>query len=182
MQRATSSVLILQDLLEIYQSAAGQFFNLQKSQLHLGKCGSRRKRKISSILGIQEASTHLKYLDYLVCIGSPIRRHFLPLPDAVQSKLSVWKVKSLSFAGRLILIKHVISNLPIHLATMIPLPASICKEIESSMRLFLWLGNAPTRRFTISAGQRSPSLRLKEAWELGRSQMSTLPPSSNLAG
>ncbi|XXG82557.1 hypothetical protein AAC387_Pa10g0477 [Persea americana] len=50
MQGAASSVSILQDLLEIYQFAAGQFFNLQKSQLHFGKCGSRRKRRISSTL------------------------------------------------------------------------------------------------------------------------------------
>ncbi|XXG88235.1 hypothetical protein AAC387_Pa12g0474 [Persea americana] len=40
----------------------------------------------------------------------------------------------------------------------------------------------PTRRFTISAGQRSPSLRRQVAWELERSQRLTLPLSSNLAG
>ncbi|XXG76899.1 hypothetical protein AAC387_Pa08g1162 [Persea americana] len=143
MKGVASSVLILQDLLETYQSARGQFFNLQKSQLHLGKCSTRR---ISSILGIQEASTQFKYLGTPIFFGTPKRSHFLPLLDAVQSKLSTWKAKNLSFAGRLILIKHVISSLPIHLAAIIPLPASICNENERKMRLFLWSGNAPNHK------------------------------------
>ncbi|XXG84671.1 hypothetical protein AAC387_Pa10g2137 [Persea americana] len=146
MQGKASSVLILQDLLATYWSAAGQFFNLQKSQLLIGKSGSRRKRKISSILGIQESSTQLKNLGTPICFGSPKRRHFLPLLDVVHSKLSAWKANTLSFAGRLILIKHVISSLPIHLATIIPLLASTCNEIESKTRLFLWSGNAHHRK------------------------------------
>lgn len=103
----------------------------------------RRKRRIFSLLGIQEASNRLKYLGTPICFGTPKRRDFLPLLDVVNSKLSAWKAKSLSFVGRLILIKHVIFSMPTHLAAILPMPASICKEIESKMRLFLWLGNAP---------------------------------------
>ena len=102
----------------------------------------RRKRRISSILDIQEASTQLKYLGTPIFFGTPKRRHFLPLLDVAHSKLSAWKAKTLSFAGHLILIKHVISSLPIHLAIIIPLPTAICNEIERKMRLFLWSGNA----------------------------------------
>ncbi|KAJ8618130.1 hypothetical protein MRB53_014316 [Persea americana] len=44
--------------------------------------------------------------------------------------------------GRLILIRHVLSSMAIHLAATLPLPSSTCNALESAMRKFLWSGNA----------------------------------------
>lgn len=53
-------------------------------------------------------------------------------------KLSSWQAKSLSLVGRLGLVKHVLSSMPLHIAMVLPLPKSVCYSIESCFRNFLW--------------------------------------------
>lgn len=45
----------------------------------------------------------------------------------------------LSFAGRVILIKHVLQSLPIHILRVVPIP-SVCIFLEKWMRNFFWSG------------------------------------------
>lgn len=59
----------------------------------------------------------------------------------ISNKLASWKSKSLSFAGRLVLVRHVLGSMPLHIAMVLPLPKSICYSIEKLMRNFLWSGN-----------------------------------------
>ena len=47
-------------------------------------------------------------------------------------------MKTLSFAGRLILIKHVFSTTPIPISLSIPIPKKTCLLIKKLMRNFLW--------------------------------------------
>lgn len=46
-----------------------------------------------------------------------------------------------SFAERLILVKHVLASMPLHVAMVLPLPKSTCKSIERLMMIFLWSGS-----------------------------------------
>ena len=50
-----------------------------------------------------------------------------PIVDKVRKKLSSWKRKLLSFAGRLTLIKSVLSNLPIYFLSIFKMPKGIVK-------------------------------------------------------
>ena len=108
----------------------------------MGNYSRRRKRWICSILSIQESTSMLRYLGVPVVFGTPKRHHFSPSIDSIYAKLLDWKANSLSFAGRLILIKHVLSSIPIHNVDGPPIPASTCNQIERLMGNFLWPGNA----------------------------------------
>ena len=132
-----SNLRSLQDPLSSYQSLAGQMFNLQKSQLFLRRCNHRRKRKISSILRIEESTRHLRYVGIPLVFGTPKKPHFHPLIDSINSKLATWKARTLSFAGSLIMIKHVLSSIPFHSAWILPLPMPTCNVIKRLMRSFL---------------------------------------------
>ena len=68
--------------------------------------------------------------------------NFSPLIGSIYAKLLAWKENSISFAGCLILIKYVLSSIPIHNTVVLPIPASTCNEIERLIRNFLWSGNA----------------------------------------
>ena len=72
---------------------------------------------------------------------TPKRQYFLYLIDTINARLTSWKAKTLSSAGRLILIKHVLSRIPMHIAAVLPIPISIYNDIERLMRNFLWLGS-----------------------------------------
>lgn len=90
---SSTNLQALQNLLANYQVSACQTINLLKSQLFIGKCSNRKKkkRKISSIFSIAESIGTLKYLGIPLVFGTPIRLHFLPLLDTINSKLFAWK-------------------------------------------------------------------------------------------
>ncbi|CAI9102756.1 OLC1v1001076C1 [Oldenlandia corymbosa var. corymbosa] len=60
--------------------------------------------------------------------------------DALEVKLSNWKNKFLSQGGRLVLIKHVMSAIPIHVFAAIEPPKSILNAIAHRCQWFLWEG------------------------------------------
>ena len=54
------------------------------------------------------------------------------------NKLAGWKAKYLSFAGRAVLIKSVMSAIPNHVMQGAVLLVHICKKLDKTNRDFLW--------------------------------------------
>lgn len=134
-------------LLLMYQSSSGLNFNLQKSSLYLGKCSASRAHMVSGLIPITRASSlPFVYLGVPLFFGTSKHYHFNKILDAFRSRLDGWKAKSLSFVGRLILIKHVLSSIPLHASLVIPFPTRTCMQIEKIMRNFLWSSSAEYKR------------------------------------
>ena len=106
--------------------------------LFIGKCSMRTKRQILSITDFQEKPLSSTYLGAPLIIGTSKRQHFNQLLERFLSKLSGWKSRLLSFAGRRILLRHVLNSLATHIAMVFPLPKSESNHLESHMRNFLW--------------------------------------------
>lgn len=64
--------------------------------------------------------------------------HFQYLVDAINKKLVGWKNKFLSPGGRLILIKHVLSAIPIHVMSALQPPKGTLNQLERLFSNFLW--------------------------------------------
>ncbi|XP_028094336.1 uncharacterized protein LOC114294405 [Camellia sinensis] len=58
--------------------------------------------------------------------------------EKIQKKLSSWKAKALSLAGRTTVIQSVSSSIPSYIMQISKLPQSICKQIDKLNRNFLW--------------------------------------------
>lgn len=77
-------------------------------------------------------------------MGTPIlheginKKSFWYLMEKVQKKLTVWKAKSLSLAGRITLEKSVLSAIPIYPMMTTRLPKCVNNEIEKAQRVFVW--------------------------------------------
>jgi len=52
--------------------------------------------------------------------------------------LSRWKGKMISLAGRLTLIKAVISSMPLYLLSLFKIPRVVCNSFNQIQRQFLW--------------------------------------------
>ena len=66
--------------------------------------------------------------------------------DKVMHKLSGWKAKFLSFAGRAVLIKSVMSAIPNHIMQGMALPSHICDKLDKLNRDFLWGSTSEKRK------------------------------------
>jgi len=71
--------------------------------------------------------------------GNPSRCSFWePVVSKIRKKLSVWKGRNLSFAGRVCLIKSVINAIQLFYLSFFKAPIGVCKEITKLQRKFLW--------------------------------------------
>jgi len=71
--------------------------------------------------------------------GNPRKKKFWePVLNKLKLRLSVWKGRFLSMAGRICLIKSVITTIPLYYLSLFKAPDSVCKSIISIQRRFLW--------------------------------------------
>jgi len=79
-----------------------------------------------------------KYLG-LEVRGNPRKKQFWePIVSKINAKLSAWKGRFLSMAGRICLIKLVITVVPLFYLSFFKAPVSVYNRIASIQRRFLW--------------------------------------------
>ena len=71
-------------------------------------------------------------------MGRNKRNTFQQLKERVAHKLSGWKEKFLSMAGKEVLIKAVVQAIPTHTMSCFLLPKSLCAELNSMVSNFWW--------------------------------------------
>ena len=69
-----------------------------------------------------------------------------PILNSIHSRLSNWKSKFLSFGGRLILLKYVLSSLPVYFLSFFKAPTGIISSIESILKICFWGGGEDVRK------------------------------------
>jgi len=71
--------------------------------------------------------------------GNPRKKSFWePVLNKLKSRLSVWKGRFLSLAGRSYFIKSVLTAIPLFYLSVFKAPDSVYKSIISIQRKFLW--------------------------------------------
>lgn len=108
------------NFLASYQNASGQLVNYHKSQIVVGKGVSGSAA--SAVLGIRLASLPIKYLGSFLYKGINRSKYCTPLINHFEAKSAAWSNKLLSMAGRVVLIKHVLSSMPTHIIASSRLP------------------------------------------------------------
>jgi hypothetical protein len=74
--------------------------------------------------------------------GDPRRLGFLePVLSRIRSRLSGWGSQILSFGGRLILLKFVLTSLPVYVFSFFKAPSGIISSIDSLLIKFFWGGS-----------------------------------------
>nr|GEZ94097.1 hypothetical protein [Tanacetum cinerariifolium] len=86
----------------------------------------------------KEGTLLVRYLGVLLISKRLFVKDYHVLIDKARKRILDWKNKSLSLAGRLQLIKSVISSIQVYWASMFILSVFISNDIENMMRDFLW--------------------------------------------
>lgn len=77
-----------------------------------------------------------KYLGLPIVVGKSKYNTFRGLKDKIWRRISSWKCKFLSTAGKEVLIKSVLQAIPAYTMSVFRLPKAILKEIESWIATF----------------------------------------------
>ncbi|KAK9984588.1 hypothetical protein SO802_034113 [Lithocarpus litseifolius] len=129
----------LQRVLEVYEQASGQQLNRAKTSLFFsGKTPKEIQDEIKRRFGAQVLKQHEKYLGLPSLVGRNKRSTFNDIKEKLGRKLSGWKEKMLSKAGKEVLIKDVALAIPTYTMSCFKLLDSLYEELTTMVRKFWW--------------------------------------------
>ncbi|GKC96049.1 hypothetical protein Tco_1161491, partial [Tanacetum coccineum] len=96
------------------------------------------KASILNSMPFAEGVLHVRYLGVPLISSRLLYRDCKILVEKLESRVNDWKNKFLSLAGRLQLIRSVLSSMHIDWASVFILPNRIVHDLEQLMRGFLW--------------------------------------------
>nr|XP_027067665.1 uncharacterized protein LOC113693307 [Coffea arabica] len=133
------SLKLVKWVLTTYEAVSGQRINAGKScfLVHLKVCLST-KMAIQRLTGFMYKPFPIKYLGFPLYCGHRKKEYFGGLCQAVLLRIQSWQNRVLSQGGKIVLLKHVLSSMPIHLLMVASLPKAIFLELEGMFANFLW--------------------------------------------
>ena len=109
----------------------GQKINAKKTRLYFSpNFNENLKEEVCERLDIRETQNIGKYLGFPLRHKGINRNPYKFIVERVMSKLSGWKMKFLSFVGRAVLIKSVMSTIPNYVMQGVALPAHFCDKLD----------------------------------------------------
>ncbi|KAL0402409.1 UNVERIFIED_CONTAM: putative ribonuclease H protein [Sesamum latifolium] len=122
-----------------FENWSSQNANNRKSFVHFsGNVPNRQRRIILDILQMPQCNHQAKHLG-LPFYKPPSQNHISnELTEKLSKKLSLWKTKNLSRAGKMVLIKNVAQAIPVYQMSTFLLPKRICHKLDSTVRRFWW--------------------------------------------
>lgn len=134
-----SSCKSLMKVLGKYEAVSGQKINSAKSSISFArKTPTAQRDKVKQLLGISKEGGVGKYLGLPEHFGKKKKDLFSSIVDRIRQKAISWSNRFLSGAGKLTLLKSVLSAMPAYAMACFQLPMSLCKRIQSAMTRFWW--------------------------------------------
>ncbi|GKC89450.1 hypothetical protein Tco_1150099 [Tanacetum coccineum] len=124
--------------LEEFKNTSRLTPSLPKSTTYFCNVLNHVKLDILQILPFKEGKLPVKYLGVPLVPSHLLYRDYVELIEKVKRRISDWKNKSLSLAGRVQLIRSVLGSMHVYWASVFILPSSLMLELEQFMRGFLW--------------------------------------------
>ncbi|XP_027081100.2 uncharacterized protein [Coffea arabica] len=133
------SLRAIMQVLEAYQRCSGQLINVQKScYLVHPMLSTARRRVIHRITKFSYKPFPIYYLGFPLYFGRCKSSYFGGVCQSIIGRIQSWKSRLLSFGGKIVLIKHVLESMPVHLMSASVIPGKVFKIIEKTCSSFLW--------------------------------------------
>src|ERR1044072_9788922 len=134
-----SQIRLIQGILNDFCSASGMKVNIAKSRAFAGPAVTRGKReRITCVTSIAFTSHLDRYLGFPILKGRQKKEDYNFIVDRVAKRLASWKGMLLSKAGKITLVKSVVTTIPIYPMQICWLPQFTCDRIDALARGFIW--------------------------------------------
>ena len=136
--RSLRGVLTVMDK---FATISGLHINATKSSIFASGQTIREVVQEAELLGLKVGKLPVRYLGMPLTTKALTKQDYEPLIDRVRRRMLAWRNKYLSYAGRLQLIKSVISSIVNFWSQAFILPKACLDEIENMCSAFLWSGS-----------------------------------------
>ncbi|XP_074306003.1 uncharacterized protein LOC141641231 [Silene latifolia] len=162
----TGSVKILMRAMLTFSLASGLTINSNKSDVYMNGVPILKPLTFSNITGFHQGSFPFRYLGIDISYKRLTNYQCNKLVDKMVLRIRSWGAKKLSYAGRLILVKTVLSQLHCYWARIFLLPKGILNRVTIICRNYLWSGDNEYHRVLQCPGRVAARIKLKEVREL----------------
>jgi len=133
-----SNVVTLKSILRGFEIASGLKINFHKSKLIGINVHRNNLACYTKTLNCTQMGLPFSYLGLEVG-GNPRKKKFWdPVLNKLKARLNVWKGRFLSLAGRICLIKSVLTSTTLYYLSLFRAPVVVYKSITRIQRRFLW--------------------------------------------
>ncbi|XP_057815844.1 uncharacterized protein LOC131029396 [Cryptomeria japonica] len=144
----------MKKVLDRFSWATEQEINWNKSEIFLFHTEVGSQRAIARLFGIRIGQLLGKFLGMSLFAGVGKTKIWKGLLDDCKEKMEGWKSKWLTSAGRLLMLKTVVSAMLIFPMACFKLPSLVIKNMQQKMREFLWNGNQEQDKILLIAWDR----------------------------
>jgi hypothetical protein len=140
------NVAAIKAVLHLFELISGLKVNFHKSRLLGIKVSNSWVTEAAKFLNCKVGSLPFLYLG--LPVGANPRRvsTWEPVIDKVKKRLSRWRSKNLSMGGRLVLLRSVLSAIPVSYLSFFKAPSGIVSKLESLFKQFLWGGSEDSKK------------------------------------
>lgn len=133
-----TSIQIAWDCLLDFGDKSGLRVNPQKSNIFLAGVFGADKDDILQAIRIPVGTLPVRYLGIPLAAESLKLPHYAPLIKKLKDNIQRWQPNSLSYAGRLELIRSVLQGVSCFWLSILPVPQSVLDVITRICRQFFW--------------------------------------------
>jgi len=146
--KSWANVRALRATLVIFESMSGLKVNFNKSLLVGINISDSWLNEAATVLSCKVGKIPFMYLGLPIDCNPRRLMFWEPIVNHIKSRLSGWNNRFLSFGGRLILLKAVLTSLPVYALSFFKAPSSIISSIESLLNNFFWGESEDCRKIT----------------------------------
>ena len=137
-EKSWANVRSMHVVLILFESLFGLKVNFTKSQLVGVNVHESWINEAALVMRCKVKSIPFVYLGLPISGNVRLLSFWEPLILRIKSRLSGWKSKHLSFGGRLVLLKFVLSSMSIYVLSFFKALSGIVSSIESILNCFFW--------------------------------------------
>eukprot|EP00253_Pinus_taeda_P023182 PITA_23182 len=132
----------MKTILNNYCRVSGALINENKTEVYSWNVEQKELSDITSLLGFKGQLNwdRFKYLGLPIISGANKRTLWTEIISKFKAKIAVWGGHWLTKGGKVILIKAVLSTLPIYQTSFLLAPRNVSEQISKMLRDFLWQG------------------------------------------
>ncbi|XP_071704165.1 uncharacterized protein [Rutidosis leptorrhynchoides] len=136
-----NNALNLINILKCFELSSGLKANFHKSFIYGVGVPFEDVENMAFRMGCKAGKLPFMYLGLPIGTKMSNVTAWQPVIDKFKIRLSDWKMRLMFFGGRLVLVKSVLSILPLYYFSLFRAPSSVTKLLESMRRVFFWGGD-----------------------------------------